>query len=120
MILLLLLRGKCGLLKMQLRGVFSRGQFFARFKKPKRAALLSLTSISVSRPGAPVMIRWELTPEETAVALAEGKARGLPDGWDVTLDVSIELSKSELRGDEAIGSPRPSLRLCLPRGFSLL
>eukprot|EP00980_Cylindrotheca_fusiformis_P028446 scaffold22599_cov139-Cylindrotheca_fusiformis.AAC.37 len=28
----------------------------------------------------------ELTPEEKAAALAEGKARGLPPGWDVTLD----------------------------------
>jgi hypothetical protein len=28
----------------------------------------------------------ELTPEETAAALVEAKARGLPDGWTVTLD----------------------------------
>ena len=34
---------------------------------------------------------WELTPEEVAAALEEAKARGLPDGWTVTLDVSLYL-----------------------------
>ena len=29
----------------------------------------------------------QLTAEEVAHALAEAKARGLPDGWDVKLDV---------------------------------
>ena len=32
----------------------------------------------------------ELTPEEVAAALAEAKARGLPDGWKVSLDVSLD------------------------------
>lgn len=30
---------------------------------------------------------WVMTPEETARALQEAKARGLPDGWRVELDV---------------------------------
>jgi len=30
---------------------------------------------------------WVMTPEEKAAALAEAKARGLPDGWRVELDV---------------------------------
>ena len=35
------------------------------------------------------MFPWRLTAAEKASALAEGKARGLPDGWDVELDVRI-------------------------------
>lgn len=31
--------------------------------------------------------RWVMTPEEQAIALQEAKARGLPDGWRVELDV---------------------------------
>jgi hypothetical protein len=30
---------------------------------------------------------WVMTPEEQAIALQEAKARGLPDGWRVELDV---------------------------------
>ena len=30
-----------------------------------------------------------MTPEEQATALQEAKARGLPDGWRVELDVSV-------------------------------
>lgn len=33
-------------------------------------------------------IRWEMTPEDRANALAEAKARGVPAGWTVELDVS--------------------------------
>jgi hypothetical protein len=32
--------------------------------------------------------RWVMTPVEQMVALEEAKARGLPDGWRVELDVS--------------------------------
>lgn len=32
--------------------------------------------------------RTELTPEEIAQAMSEAKARGLPPGWTVALDVS--------------------------------
>ena len=31
-----------------------------------------------------------MTPEEQAIALQEAKARGLPDGWRVELDVSSD------------------------------
>jgi hypothetical protein len=31
---------------------------------------------------------WVMSPEEKVSALREGKARGLPDGWRVELDVS--------------------------------
>jgi hypothetical protein len=34
------------------------------------------------------MSNWVMTPEEQAIALQEAKARGLPDGWRVELDVS--------------------------------
>ena len=33
-------------------------------------------------------IVYELSPEELARALREGRARGLPEGWTVALDVS--------------------------------
>lgn len=32
-------------------------------------------------------IRWEMTAEDRANALAEAKARGVPAGWTVELDV---------------------------------
>ena len=40
--------------------------------------------------------QWKLTPAETAAALAEGKARGLPDGWNVTLDVSLHVGEGKI------------------------
>lgn len=33
-------------------------------------------------------IRWEMTAEDRSNALAEAKARGVPEGWTVELDVS--------------------------------
>lgn len=45
----------------------------------------------------------ELTPEEVAAALAEAKARGLPDGWKVSLDVSLDrLGDDDDDGDDGI------------------
>ena len=35
-------------------------------------------------------IKYEMTPQERANALAEAKARGVPDGWTVELDVSLQ------------------------------
>lgn len=36
------------------------------------------------------MTSYELSEEEVAIALEEAKARGLPDGWTVKLDVSAD------------------------------
>jgi hypothetical protein len=33
-------------------------------------------------------IKYEMAPEDRANALAEAKARGVPEGWTVELDVS--------------------------------
>lgn len=33
-------------------------------------------------------IKYEMTPQERSNALAEAKARGVPAGWTVELDVS--------------------------------
>jgi hypothetical protein len=37
-------------------------------------------------------VRFEMAPEDRANAMAEAKARGLPSGWIVELDVSMNFT----------------------------